>query len=113
MRDLQQVGTEVDDLKAVFSTIAAEGAEIAARHAPSKSGALRASIRGNKAKGKAVVMAGRARVPYAGAQNYGWKARGIRPRMFMQSIDSVMETRAPELFEEGISDILVKLGFEE
>ena len=113
VRDLQSVGAEVEDLKDVFGAIAAEAAQVIEKNTPSKSGALRKSVRGNRAKGKAVVMAGRARVPYAGAINYGWPKRNIKGRMFIQSADAVMETRAPELFEEGLSNIFEKLGFTE
>ena len=113
VRDLQKVGVEVEDLKDVFGAIAAEAAEVAARHAPSQSGALRNSVRGNRAKGKAVIMAGRARVPYAGAINYGWPKRNIKGRMFLQEADKVMETRAPEMFEEGLAAIFEKIGFTE
>lgn len=113
IRDLQKVGVEVEDLKEVFGSIAAKAADVASGYVKSKSGALAASVRGNRAKGKAVVTAGRARVQYAGAINYGWPRRNIRGQMFLQKADKVMETTAPEMFEEGISKILQEMGFTE
>lgn len=106
VRALQRAGADVADLKEVFAGIAAEAARIAASFAPVRTGRLRATIRGNRAKNKAVVMAGRARVPYAGAINYGWRARNIRPSNFLQRVDEVMGTRAPQLLEQGLAEIV-------
>ena len=79
VRALQQMGVEVEDLKAAFSKIADRAAQVASDAAPKKSGRLAADIRGNRAKSKAVVTAGRASVPYAGPINYGWPKRNIAP----------------------------------
>lgn len=110
VRDLQSLGLELDDLKDAFAEIASEGARLASSFAPKRSGALAASVRGNRAKNKAVVAAGKARVPYAGPINYGWpegqrnlraKPRrrggwpiGIQPSEFMQRADEAMQPRA-------------------
>jgi hypothetical protein len=110
-RDLIKVGVEAGDLKDVYGAIAAEGAEIAAGFAPRESGALQATIRGNRAKGKAVVTAGRASVRYAGPANYGWPRRNIRGAQFLARADQVMETRAPDLLEAGLATIFEQNGF--
>lgn len=102
VRDLQALGVEVDDLKDAFAEIAKEGAERAAAHAPHLTGALKASLRGNRAKSKAVVTAGGARVPYAGAINYGWPARGIEGAGFMQKADEEMQPLAVQQLEDAI-----------
>lgn len=119
VRSLQQTGADLGDIKQVFAEIAAEGATIAARYAPARSGRLRATIRGNKAKNKAVVMAGRAKVRYAGAVNYGWKSGyagtprksggwplGIKPAHFMAKADGELQERVPQMLEDGISKII-------
>lgn len=119
VRDLQKTGTDVADLKSVFAEIASEGASLAARFAPARTGKLRATIRGNKAKNKAVVLAGRAKVPYAGAINYGWKTKyagrprarggwplGIKPAHFMARADAALQDRVPQMLEDGISRII-------
>lgn len=100
VRDLQAFGLEVDDLKDAFAKIADEGAERAAAHAPRLSGTLADDVRGNRAKSKAVVTAGRAKVPYAGAQNYGWRARNIQPSGFMQKASDEMEPIALRRLED-------------
>lgn len=103
VRDLQRFGLEVEDLKQAFSTIAAEGARVAARHAPRRSGRLAGDVRGNRAKSKAVVAAGRASVPYAGPINYGWPSRNIAASGFMQKADEEMQPYAIARLEEEIN----------
>jgi hypothetical protein len=110
VRQLQQFGLDIDDLKDAFSAIAREGAEIASRHAPRKSGRLASDVRGNRAKSKASVIAGRKSVPYAGAQNYGWPKRGIKPTQFMQKADDEMRPRALARLEQEINKQAKKRG---
>jgi len=111
VRALQKIGVDVQDLKDVFAGIAAEGARLAVAAAPRRSGKLRATIRGNKAKNKAVVIAGRARVPYAGPINYGWKKRGIKGTMFLQKADSQLSDIAPRMLEDGLQRVMGRSGF--
>src|SRR5688500_18024830 len=87
VRSLLAMGLEVEDLKDAFSEIARFGAVVASRHAPRRTGRLASDIRGNRARSKAVVTAGRVSVPYAGPINYGWAAHGIEPSGFMQKAD--------------------------
>jgi len=112
LRALQSYGVEVADLKDVMAGIAREGATLASRYAPKRSGRLRGTVRGNKAKGKAVVIAGRARVPYAGAINYGWPSRGIKPALFMQRADKELAPRAVEMLEAGLDEAARKVGLD-
>lgn len=113
VRDLQKLGVEVDDLKDVFQPIAQMAAKSAASFAPVQTGNLRDTIRGNRAKNKAVVTAGRARVPYAGPINYGWAARNIQPALFLQKADEVMGPKAVEMLEEGIDKLIDRLGLDQ
>lgn len=110
VRDLQRLGLDVEDLKGAFSRIAAEGAQSASAHAPKRSGALAADVRGNRAKSKAVVTAGRARIPYAGAINYGWPRRNIRAAGFMQKADEEMQPKAIQLLEDEINHKIRERG---
>lgn len=110
VRALEKLGLDVDDLKAAFGPIAAEAADIAAGYAPRRTGALAASIRGNRSKNKAVVAAGRARVPYAGPINYGWKKRGINPSGFMQKADEEMQPKALDMLEDAIGSAIRRRG---
>lgn len=109
---LQRAGVEVADLKDAMSAIAAEGARLASGFAPVRTGRLRNTIRGNKAKAKAIVIAGRARTPYAGAINYGWPNRGIKPSLFMQRADKALADKAVDMLEAGIDRAIERAGLE-
>jgi hypothetical protein len=110
VKQLEAFGLEVDDLKDAFAAIAREGADLAARLAHRRSGRLASSIRGNRAKGKAVVTAGRATVPYAGPVNYGWRRRHIEPQLFMQHASDQLEDRATALLEDNLNKALHDRG---
>jgi phage gpG-like protein len=110
VRDLKAMGVEVNDLKDAFSKIAAEGADIAERHTPKRSGRLAASIRGNRAQSKAVVTAGRSAVPYAGVANYGWPSHNIPAAEFMQAADREMQPIALRRLEDEITALIRKKG---
>ncbi|MCM0618777.1 hypothetical protein [Nocardioides bruguierae] len=103
VRGLQQMGLDVDDLKDAFAKLAAKGSEVASQLAPRRSGRLAGDVRGNRAKSKAVITAGRATVPYAGPINYGWPKRGIEPSLFMQRADEQMQPTAVQLLEDEIN----------
>lgn len=110
VRALLELGLEVEDLKDAFSSIADEAASKAASFAPKRTGRLAGDIRGNRAKSKAVVTAGRASVPYAGPINYGWARHGIEPNGFMQKTDEVMQPVAIRRLEEEINRQIARRG---
>ena len=110
VRQLQEIGVEVEDLKGAFSNIAEMGARHAARFAPKRSGRLAGDIRGNRAKSKAVVTAGRKSVPYAGPINYGWAKRNIEPSGFMQRADKAVQPFALRRLEAEINLQIKKRG---
>lgn len=112
VRALEQVGIEVDDLKDAFAKIAAEAAEKAADAAPKRTGRLAGDIRGNRAKSKAVVTAGRSSIPYAGPINYGWPTRNIKPALFMQEADRQMEPVALRMLEDEINSVIRRKGLQ-
>lgn len=110
VRALLAVGLDVDDLKDAFSAIAREGAEAAARHAPRLTGALAGDIRGNRARSKAVITAGRVSLPYAGPINYGWAKRGIAPSGFMQAADREIQPYALRRLAAEINSKIAQKG---
>ncbi|SDS79249.1 hypothetical protein SAMN04489716_1628 [Actinoplanes derwentensis] len=99
-------GVELQDLKAAFGRIADLGVELASRFAPIRTGALRRSIRGSKAKNKATVRAGGARLRYAGPINYGWPRREIQPNLFLQRAETVLRPDVLPILEREINTIL-------
>lgn len=112
VRGLQAMGLEVDDLKDAFAKIADEGAQKAAGYAPKRTGRLAADIRGNRAKSKAVVTAGRSSVPYAGVINYGWRRRNIAASGFLQRADEAMQPVALRRLEDEINQAIRRRGLE-
>lgn len=112
VRDLQRLGLEVDDLKDAFSTIAREAADVIESEAPKRSGRLAGSIRGNRAKSKAVVAAGRSSVPYAGPVNYGWPKRNIPASRYMQVADTRYAPVAVHRLEQEIDRQIRKKGLQ-
>ena len=109
-RALEKAGVDVEDLKDVMGRVATVAADTMTPLVPRRSGLLAASVRPNRAKAKAVVTLGRARVPYARPIAYGWPARRIRPGRFVERTDAVMEKKTPELLEQGWADIAQRNG---
>ena len=112
VRGLQEVGLEVEDLKDAFSEVARMGARTAAALAPKRSGRLAGDVRGNRAKSKAVVAAGRKSVPYAGAINYGWPRRNIAASHFMQRADKAVAPFALRRLDAEINKQIRKRGLD-
>lgn len=109
-RGLLSLGVELEDLKDVMGSLAAEGARLAASFAPRRSGDLAASIKGNRAKNAAVVKAGAKRVPYAGAINYGWPRRHIVGAGFMQRADASMRPHVATDLDRAITKLIAEKG---
>lgn len=110
VRNLEALGVSMDDMKDAMAKIADFGAMEAQRAAPVKTGRLRSDIRGNRAKSKAVVAAGRASVPYAGPINYGWPKRGIAPRLFMQAADGPWQSYGLRVLEQELNRLIRQRG---
>lgn len=109
-RALLEVGLEVDDLKDAFSAIAEEGARRAAQYAPRLTGRLAGDVRGNRARSKAVITAGRSSVPYAGPINYGWAAHHIAASGFMQKADADWQPYSLRRLEQEINQQIARRG---
>ena len=86
VQTMRKAGADMDDLKEV-NREAAEIALPAVRNlAPrGKTGRLAGSLRVGATKRAGVIRAGRKAVPYAGPINYGWPARHIKPRLFVNN----------------------------
>lgn len=110
VRDMTAMGVEIADLKLVFGDLASRGANLASSLAPTRSGKLAASVKGNKAKNKAVIVAGSKRIPYAGAINYGWRKRNIRPSRFMQRADDILAPDAAKEIDTALSRLIAEQG---
>lgn len=107
-RNLARLGLRVSDLD--FRAIANEGMRLAARFAPARSGALRASIKASSSNSKAVVRAGGGALKYAGVINYGWGRRNIKPAHFLQRADAVLRRTAPADLQRQLNRIIRTQG---
>lgn len=109
-RALLELGFEVEDLRAAFGRIAADGLVVYGSFTPRRTGTLRGDYRASKTKNRAQILVGRASVPYARPRQWGWPARNIRPAHYVQKGDRVMETRVVPLLEHEINRIAAKKG---
>lgn len=76
-RDMKRAGAAADDFKAANRAIGELVAQTARHEVPVRSGALRATIRGESTTRVAVIASGNAGVPYAGPIHFGWPNRGL------------------------------------
>lgn len=127
LRALRSLGVEVNDLKAVFAAVSTEARTVMAGFVDSRSGALARSLKPNRAQNKAIVRGGGARVPYAGAVQWGWGrgnsqyktgeyAGGIKGSFtgqhFFEKTDAVMGPRAERMIVNGIEDLVRRYGLD-
>ena len=109
-RALRQLVGNVDDLKAANAAVAALVAAAASSRAPRRSGRLAGSVRGNRAVGRASVMAGGAAMPYAGPIHYGWPARGIEGTPFVVDAAQATEATWLPLYEADVRRAVDAVG---
>lgn len=100
--DLADVAGGLTDLD--FGPLAQAIATAAQRHAPVRTGRLKASIQPGKRKNTAVVLAGNSRVKYAMVRNYGPGSH----RLFLQKGEADVDVTA--LVESEISNLIVEKG---
>lgn len=104
---LKRLGDELEDMPDVMADIAREGARLAASFAPRRTGRLAGGLRPSTRPAVASVTA---TVVYAGAINYGWRARGIRAAYFMQKADAQLARRAVQALDQGADRAIRKVG---
>jgi hypothetical protein len=110
VRELEDLGADINDLKDAFGNLAKRGAEVAKGFIPSRSGRLKGTARGNRAKNKAVITIGKASAPYAAIINYGWPLRNIKGAGFVPQTDRVMEPEAVAEITNSLHQIIRKRG---
>ena len=106
---LKRAGVDMEDMKDANAAVGALVAEAAAAQAPRRTGKLAASVRGNRAAGRAQVLAGRATIPYAGPIHWGWAAHNIDPNPFMSVAAQDTEPIWVERYTDAISRIIDKV----
>jgi hypothetical protein len=90
---MRKAGADLSDLKEAHAAAGRIVAGDAQARAPRSSGALANSVRASRQAKRAQVVAGGARVPYAGPVHWGWPARGIAARPFISQAAQATESR--------------------
>lgn len=103
VQTMRKAGADMDELKGV-NRDAAEIALPAVRNlAPrGKTGRLAGSLRVGATKRAGIIRAGRKAVPYAGPINYGWPARHIRSRLFVNNGVASSESQWQQVYKDFI-----------
>ena len=102
-----------DEAKAGLKDVNLEVAEIVARAAvsrvPSRSGALRETVRAAGAQTRASVKAGFKRVPYAGVIHFG-TPEGLAPQPFLYDALDARRDEVMDAYTDGMADLIKKNG---
>lgn len=108
LRAFEAAGVGAQSMKDLMHAIGLIVVGAARPDTPVLSGALAGTLRAGRGKTKAVVRAGRASVPYAGVQHYGWPARGITAKPFLTQAVQSTRSQTFAALDEGIGDLLKK-----
>lgn len=109
-RQLRQLVGDASDLKEANAAAASIVAAASASRAPRRTGRLAASVRGNRAVGRATVSAGGAAVPYAGPIHWGWPAHHIEAQPFVVEAAQVTEPVWLAAYERDLAKAVDKVG---
>lgn len=107
---LRAAGRNLDDLKNANAAAAAIVAAAASARAPRRTGRLAASVRGNRAAGRATVLAGGAAVPYAAPIHWGWPARHIEAQPFVSEAAQATEATWTAAYQADIEKVVDDVG---
>ena len=99
---LADAGAEVEELKDVMAAVSTEAADTMRPLVPDRTGALRKTVRPNRAKATATVTVGTARVVYARPVD--------KAARFVDRTDAVMDERVAQILEDGWDRIATKNG---
>jgi HK97 gp10 family phage protein len=107
IKALQAIGVDAKDIKSAGN----EAGEIVAREArtlaPSRTGALQASIRVSKALNRVSVSAGNnGRVPYANPIHWGWFKRNIKPQPFFVKALGITRDQVYQTYYRSIDRLI-------
>lgn len=106
-RTMRKAGADMEQLKTVNKQAATIAMRRAQQLAPrGATGRLANSIRAGATRKTGIVRAGRKTIPYAGVINYGWPARHIKPRFFVNNAAAQTEPQWTQLYKEFVQHTL-------
>ena len=104
VQTMRKAGADMDDLKEVNREAAQIALPAVRNLAPrGKTGRLAGSLRVGATKRAGVI---RKAVPYAGPTNYGWPARRIKPRLFVNNGVASTESQWQKVYKDFIDKTL-------
>jgi len=108
---LRAAAADSQDLSALMNKVGM--VVVRAAKPPRRSGLLADSLRASKGKTQAVVRAGNnaggaTAIPYARIQEYGWAARGIAPKLWLNKARDQKQAEIQRLIFGGIDSIIKK-----
>lgn len=108
-RTLRRAQADMADLKTANAKAAALVAAAARPRSPRKTGRAASTVRGNRAVGRAVVLAGGARAPYVPVIYWGWPARSIPARPWIAETARATEPQWLDAYARDIQAALDKV----
>jgi hypothetical protein len=109
VRTLGKAGHDVGDLKDAHAAVGRLVAGAAQSIAPRRSGALANSVRASRQAKRAQVVAGGARVPYAGPIHWGWPSRGMAADPFISVAAQSTESTWVPMYRRDVVAALDKV----
>lgn len=103
VQTMRKAGADMDELKEINRRAAQTALPAVRNLAPrGETGKLAGSLRVGATKRAGVIRAGRKAVPYAGPINYGWPARRIKPRLFVNNGVASTEAQWTQIYQAFI-----------
>lgn len=103
VQTMRKAGADMKELKEVNRRAADITKPEAVSRAPrGRTGKLAGSIRVGATQKAGIIRAGRKTVPYAGPINYGWPARHIKPRTFVNDAVASTEGQWAKEYEQFV-----------
>ena len=100
---MRKAGADMKELKEVNRRTADIAKPEAVARAPrGRTGKLAGSIRVGATQKAGIIRAGRKTAPYAGPINYGWPARHIKPRTFVNDAVASTEGQWAKEYEQFV-----------
>lgn len=107
LQTMRKAGADLAELKEVNASAARVALPAARSRTPvGRTGRLAGSVRAGATQKAGVIRAGSKAVRYAGVVNYGWPARGIRPRLFANDGVASTEGEWAKLYETYVKKVM-------
>ena len=111
-RALKRMDDRLDDLKDIHAGAAEVVREEATRIVPHVTGLLADTIRTSVRKTGSSVLAGKARVPYAGVIHFGWPKRNIEPQPYLYDAAEARAEQVRNAYVRRVDELVARVDLE-